>query len=84
MPRHTNQCKSSLGDNNPMYFPKRGRPIGEELEAQLAIGDIERAIWKWQLVSTGFVPLYAGAVPRCRRNRSGDVQHAGIEIDAGH
>jgi len=66
-----------------MHFPKRGRPIGEKLEAQLAIGDIERAIGKWQLVSTGFVPLYAGASAICR-NRSGDVQHAGIEIDSGY
>ena len=66
-----------------MHFPKCGRPIGEELEAQLAIGDIERAIGKWQLVSTGFVPLYTGASAICR-NRSGDVQHAGIEIDSGY
>jgi hypothetical protein len=38
-PHH--QCESSFGTENSAHFAKGRGPIGEELQAQLAIHDVE-------------------------------------------
>ena len=51
------QRESTFGTTNSTHFAQGRCPIGEELQAQLAIHDVEGAVWEWQLVSTSFLPL---------------------------
>jgi hypothetical protein len=68
-----------------MHLAQGHRPFGKELQAQLAIDDIERLARYWQFVSASFLPLEWRAGLQIRqRDRSSDAQHSRIEIDAQH
>src|SRR5215472_1338857 len=79
------QRKPPAGTENTVHLAQRCGPIGKELQAQLAIGDIERRIWKWKLVGARLVPLnWCAGMRVCRPSRSGNRQHSRIEVDANH
>src|SRR5215472_17441336 len=53
-------------------------PIREELQSQLAEGDVEGCIWKWQIEHAAFMPTDSGAGHGWER--PGDRQHSRIDI----
>jgi hypothetical protein len=78
-PHH--HCEPAFCSQNPAHFAYSSRPVSEERETELAIGNIERAIRKRQPVGTGLPPLHrSGVIFGLEGTR--DIQHAGIEVYA--
>jgi hypothetical protein len=75
------QGDTSAGPQDPMHFPQRAGLIWEELEALLAQHHIVALIVARECPGIPLAPV--DCRPRRGGMRSGDLQHAGIQVDAG-